>query len=112
MIRPPVGSGRNGMAAMEILAVNEDAAYASVAHLSKGDFLWARGMRPLKRELATAQFLHGTGAWSRMGFGLVSPEPAFSKSRFVLGISTGLSPLVFQNPLGKSAVRENSQSPR
>jgi hypothetical protein len=72
MIRPPVGSGRNGMAAMEILAVNEDAAYASVAHLSKGDFLWARGMRPLKRELGHRAIpprhrrLVAHGLWARI----------------------------------------------
>jgi len=39
VIGPLVRAGRNGMAAMEIRAVNEDAARACRAHFSEGDFL-------------------------------------------------------------------------
>jgi hypothetical protein len=39
VIRPSVGASRDRMAAMEIRAVNENAAHAGVAHLAEGDFL-------------------------------------------------------------------------
>ena len=50
LVRPPVAADRGPMAAWVVRAIDQEAAYASGAHLSEGDLLagWF-GHRPLKR---------------------------------------------------------------